>query len=152
MERVQEYLGRDPDIGPYEFGDTLYWIPGRRLISASRPIPSSGGTSHYEFVDLIWLEGYGSVSSDIYFGTGPVLVENADPASPEYKGNQVSNIFNPGGLTGGETYYWRVDAVKETGIEKGEVWGFKAGVDANPPVFNASIQVYGSREGEVAPL
>ena len=150
--QIVDFHGSAPDIGPYEFGDTLYHIPGRRLARASHPIPASAGTSHYEFVDLIWREGYRSVSSDIYFGNVRSQVENADPNSAEYAGSQVSNIYAPGELSAGETYYWRIDAVKETGVEKGEVWSFKAGVQANPEVYELSIQVYGSKEGVVSLL
>lgn len=32
-----DYLGKAPDIGPYEYGATNYWIPGRQLKRASRP-------------------------------------------------------------------------------------------------------------------
>ena len=33
--------GAAPDIGAYEYGDTEYWIPGRRLSQASMPVPPS---------------------------------------------------------------------------------------------------------------
>ncbi len=146
------FLGMAPDIGAYEFGDTLYWIPGRKADRASAPVPPDQGVTHYEFVDLMWLEGYRSQSSDIYFGTSEAAVESADQGSTEYMGNQTSNIFNPGALLANQIYYWRIDAVKEGATVKGEVWSFTAGVNANPPVYKATFQVLGLKEGEVFPV
>ena len=146
------YYGTAPDIGAYEFGDTVYWIPGRQERYASNPVPVNNGQTSYEFADLMWLEGYEAESSDIYFGTSEVAIENASRISSEYKGNQVSNIFYPGELTAGQTYYWRVDAVSGEDIVKGRVWKFTAGVDGNPVVYQVNYQVYGNRFGEIFPL
>lgn len=149
---TERYIGIAPDIGAYEFGDSVYWIPGRRFMSASTPIPPNNGTSHYEFVDLIWLEGYRSQSSNIYFGTTEESVESATRESTEFMGNQVNNMFNPGALSAGETYYWRIDAVSGKDTVKGKVWRFTAGLDANPVVYDASFLVYGSKDSTVVLL
>lgn len=146
------YHGTAPDIGAYEFGDTVYWIPGRQERHASSPVPVNKGQTGYEFVDLMWLEGYESESSDVYFGTSEAAVENASRISSDYRGNQVSNIFYPGELTAGETYYWRVDAIQADDTVKGEVWSFTAGINANPEVYVVDYQVFGNRNGEVAPI
>jgi hypothetical protein len=137
-----------PDIGAYEFGDTLYWIPGRRTARASGPVPADQGSSRYQFVDLMWLEGYSSLSSDIYFGTSMEAVESAGFGSAEYMGNQVFNIFTPGFLSSGHSFYWRIDAVGEDTLVKGEVWSFTASVDANPEVFRSMFKVTGIKEGK----
>ena len=119
---------------------------------ASSPVPLDMGTTRYEFVDLMWLEGYQAISSDIYFGTTEAAVKAADPGSPEFMGNQSSNIYDLGPLQASQTCYWRIDAVKDGETVTGEVWSFIAGIDANPPVYKASFQVSGSKEGEVLPL
>jgi len=62
---TESFIGYAPDIGAYEFGDSIYWIAGRRDSLASTPIPANNGVSQYEFVDLIWLEAYNSISSDV---------------------------------------------------------------------------------------
>ena len=144
--------GAGYDIGAYEFGDTLYWIPGRKSIQASSPVPANLGTTHFEFVDLMWLEGYRSLSSDIYFGLSQDAVESADHGTPEFKGNQFSNIFQPGPLAFGQNYYWRIDAVGKDSIVKGEVWSFIPGVDANPDIYTITFRVFEEKEGVVAHL
>ena len=146
------YIGPAPDIGPYEFGDSTYRIPGRKLQKASHPVPANKGISHYEFVDLMWREGFLATSHDVYFGTDSLMVGDADHASPFYRSNQQGNVFNPGGLTAGETYYWRVDVIRDSDTTRGDVWSFTAGVDANPPVYNIIMNVHGSRDTTVIPL
>lgn len=148
----QDYMGMAPDIGAYEFGDTLYWIGGRQLEKASTPIPGNKGTTTYEFVDLMWLDGYRSLSNDIYFGNSAGAMESAGHGSVEFMGNQAGNIFSPGALVAGQTYYWRVDAVRPGGITRGDVWSFKAGVNANPEVHTATFMVYGKKDGTITPL
>jgi len=53
-------------------------------------------------------------------------LRNATTASPEYKGNKASGSesYDPGKLAWNSDYYWRVDAVYNTGAVKGLVWGF----------------------------
>ena len=119
------YLGSAPDIGPYEYGAISYWIPGRREMKASTPIPPNGAKNVKKDADLMWLEGYKAVSHDVYFGTDRDAVAKADHNSKEYKGNQTNNIFDPGPLEPGKTYYWRIDVITESGtIIKGDVWSF----------------------------
>ena len=149
VNQVEEsYVGIAPDLGAYEFGDSIYWIGGRQLEVASTPIPMDQGTTSYEFVDLMWLDAYQSLSNDVYFGTSAAEVASAGQASPEYVGNQTNNIFSPGTLLANQTYYWRIDAVKKGGIVKGQVWSFTAGVDANPQVNTVSFRVFGLKDGE----
>lgn len=119
------YLGTAPDIGPYEFGDTCYWIPGRRAPHASTPVPPDEATSVKTDADLMFLQGYKSISHDVYFGTNAETVGRATRKSKEFKGTIENNIFCPGPVEGGRTYYWRVDARNSTGVVKGNVWKFE---------------------------
>ena len=38
----REFIGDGPDIGAYEYGDSVYWIPGYRYYYPSVPIPGNG--------------------------------------------------------------------------------------------------------------
>jgi hypothetical protein len=84
-------------------------------------------------VTLDWAPGIYAASHDVYFGTDPNVVSDANSVPglwPEFKGNQDSNNFDPGALELGRTYYWRIDEVNETDPNspwKGMVWEFKVG-------------------------
>ena len=73
----------------------------------------------------MWLKAYKANSSDIFFGEDFDSVKNASKNSPEYKRSQKNNIYSPGKLNPGKTYYWRVDEVNENKVQKGNVWSFK---------------------------
>ena len=61
---------------------------------------------------------------DIYLGTDEYLVEQAGKGSAEYLQSINNNIYTPGQMEPGITYYWRVDAVLDNGIVRGHVWEF----------------------------
>jgi hypothetical protein len=126
------YLGSAPDIGAYEYGDTHYWIPGYQSPQASTPVPPNGSTTAKPDCDLMWLAGYDAVSHDIYFGT-----QSGNLTS---QGNQalLDNIFDPGTLTEGQTYYWRIDTVTAAGTITGDEWSFTVKA---PPVIEY-VNVY----------
>jgi hypothetical protein len=68
---------------------------------------------------LGWSAGDNAASHDVYFGT--------DASALESKGNQDSEIFDPGQLELATTYYWRVDEVNSANPDSpwtGEVWSF----------------------------
>jgi len=114
--------GIAPDIGSYEAGNSNYWIPGRQLMEASYPIPFNQGNTIKTDADLIWRHGYNAPSYDVYFGTNAEVLVS--------KGNQTNNIFDPGPLIVGQTYYWRIDTITSSGTITGEDWSFT--VDAAP--------------------
>jgi len=122
------YLGDAPDIGPYEYGDDHYWIPGRMSEHASRPVPPDGAMGVKADADLMWLEGREAVKHLVYFhGDREVVLQGKDEASRgEYSS---SNIFTPPDmLDEGKTFYWRVDVINADGtVLKGKVWNFTAG-------------------------
>lgn len=122
------YNGTAPDIGAYEYGDTTYWIPGRKLPQASMPVPPTGNQNVKLDADLMWLGGLGATSYEVYFGT--------DPQNLVYQGSQTNNIFDPGELNANTMYYWRVDA-----NTKGDVWHFTTGgIDSNQKIQNVQIR------------
>jgi hypothetical protein len=114
--RPVPYLGKAPDIGPYEFGDENYWIPGFQDKVASQPVPPNGSSTVKQDADLMWLGAYRSDNFDVYFGT--------QPDSLEKMASQANNIFDPGVLKPAKTYYWRIDSKTPGELSKGPVWSF----------------------------
>jgi hypothetical protein len=83
---------------------------------ASRPRPGRGSPAvHPDSVLLSWLPGRTAVSHQVSIGMGDTLQPAATVTAPE---------FRPGPLRAGVMYRWRVDAVTETGIVRGETWSF----------------------------
>jgi hypothetical protein len=117
--RPVAYLGEAPDIGPYEYGDENYWIPGYQGAVASVPVPPLGAKTVQADADLMWLGAYQSDRFDVYFGTSPDALE--------LKSTQSNNIFDPGELEPGMTYFWRVDSRTPGGMARGDVWQFTVG-------------------------
>ena len=84
---------------------------------------------------LNWVPGIYAVSHDVYFGTDPNAVGEANNAMDadnialwaEFKGNQSSTSYDPGLLELGRTYYWRIDEVNEAEPNspwRGSIWEF----------------------------
>ncbi len=88
--------------------------------------PANGAVGVQINSTLNWTPAANAVSHDIYFGTDKDAVKNATTASPEFKGNKAkgSESYDPGKLTWDSEYYWRVDAVYNSGPVKGLVWSF----------------------------
>ena len=72
----------------------------------------------------MWLKGYRSEAHHVYFGTDEKKIELANENSDSYKGRFTNNIFSPGDLSPGQTYYWRVDVVRADNTTKGRTWSF----------------------------
>lgn len=85
--------------------------------------PADGGDAKVLDVVLEWKnltrDYFGTVSYNIYLGSSP---EKLELLASEL--NETS--FTPADLEVGQTYYWRVDAVNNTGATEGPVWSFKA--------------------------
>ena len=126
--KTNVFLGKTPDIGPYEFGALDYWIPGFQDVIASKPVPSALATTVKSDADLMWLNAYKASSHMVYFGEDQSAVEQASKESAQYQGEFTHNIFTPKKLKAGKSYYWRVDALFEGKSEgkviKGDVWSF----------------------------
>ncbi|MBL7214225.1 MAG: hypothetical protein ISS71_00960 [Phycisphaerae bacterium] len=127
-EVTNGYIGVAPDIGAYEYGESNYWIPGHRTDKARTPVPPDGSMAVKPNADLMWLEGLDAISHDVYFGT--------NPNNLVFHGNQVNNIFDPGPLTDGIMYYWRIDTVTSTGTVTGDVWTLMSNPSTVPVVFD----------------
>lgn len=130
---TETVVGIAPDIGAYERGNSTYWIPGQRAETADFPIVPDGTQNVPASRDvLMWRPAYGTVSNHVYFGTSFAAVQAATPANSEYQGTLTgeTNVFNLPVLSGNQTYYWRVDAVKSnTTVASGPVWSFSTDTD-----------------------
>lgn len=70
---------------------------------------------------LSWTRAAEANSYDVYFGTSVNEMEHARPTHVK------TTSFQPGTLRYGQTYFWRVDAVKaDDTIVKGDIWQFSA--------------------------
>ena len=141
-----------PEI-PYELGATYYWridevnmafvgppeaapdAEGRWRGDvwsfevtgfATNPSPEDEATDVYLYTLLSWTPGTSSESHDVYFGMDEEAVTDATNGSDEFMGNQGPNSYNPGMLDLGQTYYWRIDEVRNSGADvvKGHIWSF----------------------------
>ncbi len=68
-------------------------------------------------------------------------------APPRFRAETTTTQFDPGRLTEGTTYYWRVNAVTPTGLIAGPVWSFHAVA----PWVPTSAASAGSPPGSPAP-
>ncbi len=116
--RVDEFDGVDT----YKGDVWGFSTPG----AVESPQPTNDATGEPKNVLLIWTPAANAISHDVYFGTDKDAVKNATTASAEYMGNKAlgSESHDPGILVLGTTYYWRVDAVYNSGPVKGLVWSF----------------------------
>ncbi|MBI1368464.1 MAG: hypothetical protein GC162_07395 [Planctomycetes bacterium] len=113
-----DVVGTAPDIGPYEYGAKVYWIPGYQSPSASTPIPPDGATTAKPDLDLMWLPGYQAGKHTVCFGRSADAMTRIGEFTD-------GNICSPGPLTSGTTYFWRVDTIDRNGqLLTGPVWTF----------------------------
>jgi len=97
------FIGDAPDIGPYEYGDSVYWIPGFRYSYPTVPIPSDGAVDvpiDYSVIfNYPWKTDYSNTTAIVNI-TGPCVNRTETLNYPE---NVVFQTFLPG-----ETYTWTV--------------------------------------------
>jgi len=138
---THSYIDSTFDIGAYEYGDTLYAIPGRRERYCTHPIPLNSGTTNAENVMLAWRPAWEAGRYRLYMGTNEEEVTAAGPESSQFITEQEENMYIPGPLYAGEEIYWRVDALAGDLIIKGETWHFSVGQCANGAVFDTTSDI-----------
>ncbi len=107
-------------------GDTwTFTTPG----AVGSPQPANGATEVTPTPTLSWTPATNATSHEVYFGTDKSAVRAADSGSPEYQGSRAlgAESYDTGALAWNTTFYWRVDAVYNTGPIKGPVWSFTTG-------------------------
>ena len=117
--RVDEYDG----VATYKGEIWSFATPG----AVGSPNPYNKAENVKQTTILRWVAGDNAGSHQVYFGTDKDAVRNATTASQEYKGAQnLEDVqYDPGTLTGGTNYYWRIDEVNNLNPNspwKGGVW------------------------------
>jgi len=112
----RKFVGEGPDIGAYEYGDSVYWIPGFRYPHPSVPIPNDGAVEVPIDHSLVWnypyKKDYSNTKASVKVsGPGVNLTKEF-----KYPHNVFFQVFEPGG-----TYNWSVTV---DGVSGGN-WSFK---------------------------
>ena len=98
--------------------------------AATNPDPADGASGVAVDADLSWNSGGRTTTYDVYLGT------DATPDSDEHQATVGTTLFDPGPLSSGTQYYWRVDANNAAGTTPGAVWSFTtAGAADTQPSF-----------------
>jgi len=128
---VKYFDGRIDDVRLYSRAMTAEDIreamKGVLPVMARRPSPADAATDVLRDVTLAWTPGEQAAGHDVFLGTDPDAVRNATTASNVYLGRQSEARLAAGRLDLGQTYYWRVDEVKDGHPDSpwtGEVWSF----------------------------
>jgi len=112
----RKYVGDAPDIGAYEYGDSVYWIPGFRYPHPSVPIPNDGAVDVPIDHSLVWnypyKKDYSNTEATVTV-SGPGVSRTA---VYKYPYNVHFQAFEPGG-----TYNWSVTVDNVSGGN----WSFK---------------------------
>ncbi len=101
------------------------------------PTPADGAREVVQHPILKWFAGSQAYWHHVYLGTDPNLVLAATTTSRGiYRGRQsFATTFDPGLLSWGRTYYWRIDEAEYGGtpsFRKGPVWSFTTPADHIP--------------------
>jgi regulation of enolase protein 1 (concanavalin A-like superfamily) len=112
---------------PYAIINAFRLTPINVSPIATNPVPPTGSTIDTTQPDFQWEPGYGAASHNVYLGTDSSKVSDATRDNP--LGVLVAqgiepNSYDPGVLQADTTYYWRIDEVKGSTIQKGNVWSF----------------------------
>ncbi len=104
---------------------------------ATNPIPANGAVNVSSAADLTWSAGIFATSHDVYLG-------KSNP--PPFVCNQTSTTFDPGTMTSGTKYYWRVDEINTLGKTIGALWSFTTGGPPMPPLSSVEVEEQSSLE------
>ena len=131
----RQFIGEAPDIGPYEYGESVYWIPGYRYNHPSIPIPRDGAENvplEYGLAwNYPWAENYNGVSATVTI-TGPRMNESQTFNYP----NNVMFV----NLLPNSNYSWSVSVSGINGSSMGDNWTFKT-ADKIYPLNDRSIDI-----------
>jgi len=127
----RKFVGNAPDVGAYEYGDLVYWIPGFRYPYPSVPIPNNKALDIPMEYSLVWNYPYKINYDNV---TATVTVNGPGVNRTEtfnYPNNVHFQTFEPGG-----TYNW---SVKVDNISGGN-WSFSV-EDRIYPLNDRSVDI-----------
>ena len=81
----------------------------------SNPSPVNGAAGVSTTPTFSWTGGSAATSHDVYLGASP---------NPPFVANTFGTSYNPGILSGGTTFYWRVVAKNSAGPSTSSTWSF----------------------------
>jgi len=119
----RRFVGDAPDIGAYEYGDSVYWIPGYRYPHPSFPIPRNNAVDVIPDYSVVWNYPY---KRDYSSTMASVTINGPGVDRSEifrYPNNVMFQEFQPGGF-----YTW---AVTVDGMSGG-TWSFQVDNDIFP--------------------
>jgi hypothetical protein len=128
--------------------DVLALFEGRRV---ENPAPADGGTRVHPGSELSWVPAPLGRQHDVYLGTDPCAVAEAETSSPEYRGRRAQASF-AAPLARETAYWWRVDEVLDGEVVRGEVWSFStsfAYTSFDEPPLNARSYTPGANAQEL---
>ena len=127
----RKYVGNAPDIGAYEYGDSVYWIPGFRYPHPSVPIPNDNASDVPIDYSLVWNYPY----KKDYSNTEATVTVSGPGVNRtvvyKYPYNVHFQTFEPGG-----TYNWSVTVDNVSGGN----WSFKTD-DKIYPLNDRSVDI-----------
>jgi hypothetical protein len=88
---------------------------------ATGPSPADNSTTATLAASLSWSAADLATTYNVYLW----LDGDAAPATPTQSG-RTSTFIDPGALTDGATYHWRVDSINDNGVTTGTTWTFTA--------------------------
>ena len=119
----RRFVGDAPDIGAYEYGDSVYWIPGYRYPHPSFPIPRNNAVDVIPDYSVVWNYPY---KRDYSRTMASVTINGPGVDRSEifrYPNNVMFQEFQPGGF-----YTWTVTV---DGMSGG-IWSFQVDNDIFP--------------------
>ncbi|MBM4029586.1 MAG: hypothetical protein FJ280_29935, partial [Planctomycetes bacterium] len=115
-------------LAPEEIATIMKGVVDYRKPSA--PQPADGAVDVPADTALTWSPGRYAATHDVYLGTSRTAVADAGRTNPLgvlVSRGQAAPAYDPGRLTFGQTYYWRIDEVNaapNAAIFRGDVWSF----------------------------
>jgi len=117
---------------------------------AANPNPEDETVDVLRDIDLTWAAGDFAATHDVYFGTS---LEDVNNATTPVSAGQSDTTYDPGILTFGQTYFWRVDEVNgapDNTVFKGEVWSFEV-EPVGYPIANITATASSQQSPEMSP-
>lgn len=92
-------------------------------LTAYNPWPANGSNEVPLSTTLLWQEGFGAISHNLYFSDNISLLDS------RMIGNLAASSFDLQGLLPNTTYFWRVDELgANAAVYRGDIWSFKTEV------------------------